>query len=73
MTLFVWGVIFLLILVNALYVAAEFASVSVRRSRIRNLAEEGSSLVARLLPVLEDFTSWTAILRLLKSASRCPA
>jgi putative hemolysin len=54
MTLFVWGVIFLLIGVNALYVAAEFASVSARRSRIRNLAEEGNRLAARLLPVLED-------------------
>src|SRR4029450_7589200 len=54
MTLFVWGVIFLLIAVNALYVAAEFAAVSVRRSRIRNLAEEGSSLASRLLPMLEN-------------------
>jgi magnesium and cobalt exporter, CNNM family len=54
MTLSVWGVIFLLIAVNALYVAAEFASVSARRSRIRNLAEGGNDLAARLLPVLED-------------------
>jgi len=54
MTLFVWGVIFLLIAVNALYVAAEFAAVSVRRSRVRNLAEEGNSLAARMLPMLED-------------------
>lgn len=54
MTLFVWGVIFLLIAVNALYVAAEFATVSARRSRIQNLAEEGNRLAARLLPVLED-------------------
>jgi CBS domain containing-hemolysin-like protein len=54
MTLYVWGVIFLLIAVNALYVAAEFATVSARRSRIQNLAEDGNGLAARLLPVLED-------------------
>jgi len=54
MTLFVWVVILFLIAVNALYVAAEFATVSARRSRIRNLAEEGNGLAARLLPVLED-------------------
>lgn len=42
-----------LILVNAVYVAAEFAAVSVRRSRIRQLAEEGNRLACWLLPVLE--------------------
>ena len=42
-----------LILVNAVYVAAEFAAVSVRRSRVRQLAEEGHPLAAWLLPVLE--------------------
>lgn len=42
-----------LILVNAVYVAAEFAAVSVRRSRVRQLAEEGNRLAAWLLPVLE--------------------
>ena len=50
MTLFVWGIIFLLIAVNALYVAAELATGSERRSRIPNLAEEGNSLAARLFP-----------------------
>jgi putative hemolysin len=43
-----------LILVNALYVAAEFAAVSVRRSRIRQLAADGNPLAAWLLPVLES-------------------
>src|SRR5687768_13035831 len=43
-----------LILVNALYVAAEFAAVSVRRSRIRQLAEDGNPLAAWLLPILES-------------------
>jgi putative hemolysin len=43
-----------LILVNALYVAAEFAAVSVRRSRIQQLASDGNPLAAWLLPVLES-------------------
>jgi magnesium and cobalt exporter, CNNM family len=42
-----------LILVNAVYVAAEFAAVSARRSRIRQLAEEGNRLARWLMPVLE--------------------
>ena len=48
------GIIILLILLTALYVAAEFAAVSARRSRLRRLAEDGNALAARLLPVLED-------------------
>ncbi|MPZ17191.1 MAG: DUF21 domain-containing protein [Luteitalea sp.] len=47
-------VVLVLITVNALYVAAEFAAVSTRRSRIRQLAEEGHRLAVHLLPVLED-------------------
>jgi CBS domain containing-hemolysin-like protein len=43
-----------LILVNALYVAAEFAAVSVRRSRIQQLASDGNPLAAWLIPVLES-------------------
>jgi putative hemolysin len=43
-----------LILINAVYVAAEFAAVSVRRSRIQQLASEGNALAAWLLPVLES-------------------
>jgi CBS domain containing-hemolysin-like protein len=50
----VWAVIFVLILVNALYVAAEFAAVGVRRSRIRQLSEEGHWLAKSLLPVVDD-------------------
>ena len=52
--LLAWTVIVLLILLTGLYVAAEFAAVSARRSRLRRLAEDGHSLAARLLPVLED-------------------
>ena len=48
------GVILLLVLLTALYVAAEFAAVGARRSRIRRLAEDGHPLAARALPVVED-------------------
>ena len=37
-----------------LYVAAEFAAVSVRRSRIQQLAADGNPLAAWLLPLLES-------------------
>ena len=47
-------VVVALILINAVYVAAEFAAVSVRRSRIQQLADEGNSLAAWLLPVLQS-------------------
>ena len=43
-----------LLFVNAIYVAAEFAAVSVRRSRVRQLAEDGNPFAAWLLPVLES-------------------
>jgi putative hemolysin len=49
-----WVIIALLIVLTGLYVAAEFAAVSARRSRLRRLAEDGDALAARLLPVLED-------------------
>ena len=49
-----WAVIFALILLTALYVAAEFAAVSVRRSRLRRLSEDGNARAARLLPIVED-------------------
>jgi putative hemolysin len=52
--LLAWGIILLLILLTALYVAAEFAAVSARRSRLRRMAEDGNALAARLLPVLDD-------------------
>jgi CBS domain containing-hemolysin-like protein len=48
------GIIAFLILGTALFVAAEFAAVGARRSRLRRLAEDGSTLAARILPVLED-------------------
>ena len=47
-------VIVTLLLVNALYVAAEFAAVSVRRSRLHQLKEDGNPLAAWLLPIIES-------------------
>jgi putative hemolysin len=52
--LLAWTIIVLLILLTGLYVAAEFAAVSARRSRLRRLADDGDSRAARLLPVLDN-------------------
>ncbi len=54
MSLAVPLILLLLICVNALYVAAEFSAVTVRRGRIEQLAEQGDRLAVRLLPVLQD-------------------
>lgn len=54
MTLLPLLVILVLIALTALYVAAEFAAVSVRRSRIRQRAEQGDAAAIRLLPYLDD-------------------
>ncbi|MEX2180823.1 MAG: hemolysin family protein [Gemmatimonadaceae bacterium] len=54
MSLIVAAVIAALILVNALYVAAEFSAVSVRRSRLHQLAENGDRLAKRMLPIVMD-------------------
>src|SRR5262245_21552770 len=48
------AIILFLILLTALYVAAEFAAVGARRSRLRRLAEDGNALAARVLPVIDD-------------------
>jgi magnesium and cobalt exporter, CNNM family len=50
----VWVGILLLLLANALYVAAEFGAVGVRRSNVRRLSEDGHRLARRLLPQLES-------------------
>jgi putative hemolysin len=52
-----WTLITLLILVTAHYVAAEFATVSVRRTQIAQLAEQGNRLALRLLPRIENSTA----------------
>ncbi|MEA3336045.1 MAG: hemolysin family protein [Chloroflexota bacterium] len=50
----VFLIITLLLLVNAFYVAAEFATLSARRSRLAQLAEEGNRLANMVLPIVED-------------------
>jgi CBS domain containing-hemolysin-like protein len=52
--LLILTVVTFLIFVNALYVAAEFGAVSVRRSRIQELAGGGNWLAGLLLPVVQS-------------------
>jgi putative hemolysin len=47
-------IISILIFINALYVAAEFATVSARHSRLAQLAAEGNSLARILVPIVRD-------------------
>ena len=54
MTGVTWAIIALLISFNGLFVAAEFAAVSVRRSRVRRMAEEGNRFARMLLPTLKE-------------------
>jgi CBS domain containing-hemolysin-like protein len=49
----VWLTLFACVLANALYVSAEFSAVSVRRSRVRRLSEDGHLSARRLLPFVE--------------------
>jgi CBS domain containing-hemolysin-like protein len=44
----------LMIFINALYVAAEFATVSSRRTRINQLAGQGNRMAQMLLPIMEN-------------------
>ncbi len=52
--LFLLLIVVSMVAINALYVSAEFAAVSVRRSHIQQLASDGHSLAKQLLPILED-------------------
>jgi putative hemolysin len=47
-------VLFALVAINALYVAAEFASVAVQRSKIAQAAKDGSARAVGLQAVLDD-------------------
>jgi putative hemolysin len=47
-------VVSLMIFFNGMYVAGEFSSVSARKTRIIQMAEEGNRLAQTLLPVLQD-------------------
>jgi putative hemolysin len=52
--LVIFAVITALLFINALYVAAEFATLSSRRSRLAQMAEEGNRLAGMILPIVED-------------------
>jgi CBS domain containing-hemolysin-like protein len=47
-------IIFLMVAANALYVAAEFATVGSRRSRVQEAAEAGNVWATKLLAILRD-------------------
>jgi putative hemolysin len=47
-------IISILILINALYVAAEFSTVTARRSRMVQYASEGNGLARLILPIMQD-------------------
>lgn len=48
------AVVAIMILFNALYVAAEFATVSSRRTRVSQLAGQGNRMAQLLLPIMQD-------------------
>lgn len=48
------GVVAVLVSINALYVAGEFSTVGARRTRIIQMAEEGSRLARLLVPIMDD-------------------
>jgi putative hemolysin len=50
----IFFIVALMIVVNGLYVAGEFASVSARKTRVLQMAEDGNRLAQSLLPVLQD-------------------
>jgi CBS domain containing-hemolysin-like protein len=52
--LFALGIIFLLVIANGLFVAAEFAIVGAPRASIEHQAEQGSLLAQRVMRILED-------------------
>ncbi len=54
MIVITFAVILLLLFINGLYVAAEFASVSVQRARLATAADDGSGLARYMLDVVES-------------------
>lgn len=51
--LFITATVALMIFLNAVYVGAEFATVSSHRTRISQMAAEGNAMAALLLPIME--------------------
>jgi CBS domain containing-hemolysin-like protein len=58
------ALVFLLVLTNGFFVAAEYALVSVRRARIAALAGQGSKSAQRVLRVLEKLTAYISATQL---------
>jgi CBS domain containing-hemolysin-like protein len=54
----------LLVLLNGFFVAAEFALVRVRRSRLEEMAEEGDRSAGRVIALLDDMSSYLAACQL---------
>jgi len=52
--LLIIAILALLICLNALFVAAEFATVSSRRTRINQMAGTGNRFAKMMLPIVED-------------------
>src|SRR6476620_194002 len=50
--------VLLLVLANGFFVAAEFAIVGVRKSRIETLAAEGNKAAIRLMSVLDNLNAY---------------
>jgi CBS domain containing-hemolysin-like protein len=58
------ALVFLLVLTNGFFVAAEYALVSVRRSRITSLANQGNKRAQRVLRVLDKLTAYISATQL---------
>ena len=58
------GLVFLLVLANGFFVAAEFALVGVRGSRVATLAASGNKRAARLVGVLETLDAYISATQL---------
>jgi len=56
--------IFVLVFINGFFVAAEFALVGVRRSRIETLAAQGDRRAARVLNILGDLNAYLSAAQL---------
>src|SRR5689334_3599210 len=56
--------VLLLVLANGFFVAAEFALVGVRRSRVETLAEGGDKRAVRLLGLLDDLNAYSSATQL---------
>lgn len=61
-----WGVVLVLVLVlvNGMFVAAEFAVVKVRATRIAELAEDGNKLARAAKPILEQIELYLPVIQL---------